>query len=511
MKKKISRTVGILVLLAMLLSGCNTKQEDKSIAGEQTSNPDQTIQTIQLEKGSYTIKKSGIYELVGTLDNGSIVVDVDKEVDQGLVTLVLNQVKISSLDSAPIFIKNAEEVHLVLTEGTTNQILQGENCVEDSEGEPNAAIYSKVDLVIEGSGTLEVVSQYNDGITSKDTLTLKSGIIRVESVGDCIVGKDLLNIYGGEFTLVSGGGFSEALVTSSNQSNGGMTFSPRQPVISTIDENKESAKGLKTEGSLSIESGTFIISALDDAIHANVDVNILGGNYIIDSNDDAIHADQTVNIINGQIQINQSYEGIEGTNIVIEAGVLKINSMDDGFNCNVSSGILTIKGGDIDMVALGDGLDSNGSIVMTGGNVWVSGPINDGNGALDYDRSFVISGGSLVATGSSGMAQAPGNTSTQASILMYFSTTQASGSELSLKDSSGKVLLIVTPENAYSSAALSHQEIKVGQNYSLFSNGNLVVTFTVNGPITYLNESGVTTGQTQATRGFPGGIKIPIR
>jgi len=61
----------------------------------------------------------------------------------------------------------------------------------------------------------------------------------------------------------------------------------------------------------------------------------------------------------------------------------------------------------------GDGIDINGSVVMAGGYLIVHGPIYNMNGAVDYDGSFTISGGLLVAAGSAGMAQAPGGNSSQ--------------------------------------------------------------------------------------------------
>ncbi|MPN46919.1 hypothetical protein SDC9_194518 [bioreactor metagenome] len=163
------------------------------------------------------------------------------------------------------------------------------------------------------------------------------------------------------------------------------------------------------------------------------------------------------------------------------------------------------------MNALGDGVDSNGSIVMTGGQVYVSGPTNDGNGALDYDRSFEISGGELIAAGSSGMAQVPSSSSTQSSILMYFSKAQAAETTIVLADSNGAELLKFSPENTFSSLAMSHSEFKVGQSYSLYANGVLVVTFSLGSNVTYVNESGVTTAQGMGGMGFPGGVRVPTR
>ena len=92
-------------------------------------------------------------------------------------------------------------------------------------------------------------------------------------------------------------------------------------------------------------------------------------------------------------------------------------------NCNdgvASKDGLLIAGGSLTVNADGDGFDINGSIVMTDGTVLVHGPTANMNGAVDSDRTFSISGGLLVAAGSSGMAQAPGMSSKQNSLLINF-------------------------------------------------------------------------------------------
>lgn len=63
--------------------------------------------------------------------------------------------------------------------------------------------------------------------------------------------------------------------------------------------------------------------------------------------------------------------------------------------------------------ASGDGLDTNGTMKMSGGTVIVNGPVSSGNGALDYDNGFPVTGGTLIAACSSGIALAPDSSSTQ--------------------------------------------------------------------------------------------------
>ncbi len=154
----------------------------------------QRYQTINLDNSLTTISKSGIYEITGTLKDGSLEVDIDKTVDTGIVYLVLNNASISSTASAPIYIKDAKKGVLILENGTTNTIYQGSDCVADENNEPSAAIFSKSDLTITGSGTLNVTSDYNDGITSKDTLKITDGTLLIKTKADGFVGKDILAV-----------------------------------------------------------------------------------------------------------------------------------------------------------------------------------------------------------------------------------------------------------------------------------------------------------------------------
>lgn len=108
--------------------------------------------------------------------------------------------------------------------------------------------------------------------------------------------------------------------------------------------------------------------------------------------------------------------------------------------------LLSIKGGNVYVNAEGDGLDSNGSISMTGGTVMVSGPTNAGNGALDYNGTFDISGGTLIAAGSAGMAQAPSDCLKQYSMHMTYPETQKAGTLLHVEDSKGNTIITFAPE-----------------------------------------------------------------
>ncbi len=261
---------------------------------------------------------------------------------------------------------------------------------------------------------------------------------------------------------------------------------------------KSSGKGIKAEGLLTVKSGILNITATDDAVHSNGAVTVSGGELNLSTGDDGIHADGDVTISGGKINISKSHEGIEGHNITVSDGEISVTADDDGFNVaggndssggggkdggmwgggpmdEVTDGVLTIAGGSIYVNADGDGLDSNGSMKMTGGTVYVDGPTNSGNGALDYNGSFEITGGTLVAVGASGMAQ-NASSATQPSVLMNLSATYTG--ELSFGGISFK------PAKSYSSVVISSPELSVGSSYTLTIDGKDVSTVTVSQNVT---------------------------
>lgn len=123
---------------------------------------------------------------------------------------------------------------------------------------------------------------------------------------------------------------------------------------------------------------------------------------------------------------------------------------------------IRISGGTMFVDTDGDAIDSNGMIYIDGGNVTVEGPTNNGNGALDYGTGAEVNGGTVIMTGSSGMAASFSETSKQHSIMCNFDSILPSGTEVTLKDKSGKTILSVTPGKDFQSVIFSSEEIKNG-------------------------------------------------
>jgi hypothetical protein len=281
----------------------------------------------------------------------------------------------------------------------------------------------------------------NDDVEKPGQIQISDSTLAIDSVGDAINAEGKMTIFSGSFTLNSGDA----------------SFNP----------DEDSAKGIKGLASVVIEDGSFLIDAKDDALHSNGDITINGGTFSIASGDDGMHADLTLTINFGTIDITGSYEGLESQVVTLNGGEISLLASDDGINAaggadgsgmNGGWGMpggqapwdqggaasdywVYINGGKVYVNAGGDGIDSNGSIAMTGGVLLVDGPTMDGNGPLDYMGTFNISGGMLVAVGSIGMAQAPSTTSTQPSIFIGLNQALPASTLIHLQTTSGQDLL----------------------------------------------------------------------
>lgn len=474
---------------------------------------------VSVSGNTATISKAGSYTVSGESSDAQIIIDADKE---DKIELILNDVSITCKNSAPIYAKKSKILIINLADGTTNKITDGIAYAGTSGNNPNAAIFSKDDITIKGSGSLEVNANYENGISSSNDLKIIGGNITVNSKNTAIRGKDSVKIgQNANITITSVGD----AIKSSNDTESGLgvivvtggtiqihsgedgleaisslvikagnfdftTGSGKQVTSNT------SYKAIKCDGTVSISGGSFVINSADDAIHCNENLSISGGTFDITSNDDGIHADASVNISGGAITIKKSYEGIEGKDISISGGEIRITASDDGMNSaggtdtgnqnrpgrgrfmeNDSSCFINISDGTIVINAAGDGVDSNGSIHMSGGTLLINGPTDDGNGALDYGGDFIMTGGLLVAAGSSGMAQSIGTNSTQYGILAGFDTKSAN-TIVRIEDSAGNDIVTFQPSKQYSSVAISTPALKKGETYKILFGGTCDGTLT---------------------------------
>lgn len=460
-----------------------SSEYDESSAVKITLNGSSAVVSgsgVNISGSTVTITSAGTYIISGSLSDGQIVIAAS---DSDKVQLVLNNAEINCNTSAAVYVKSADKVFVTLPAGTTNSLGGGTEYVQTDDNTVDGVIFSKSDLTLNGTGTLKIDADYRHGIVTKDTLCITGGTYVIDAVKTCLAGKDGIKILDGSFTLTAG---SKGL-------NSG---------------NDDDAR----EGSIYIAGGTFTIKSEDDSIHADGSCIIAGGTYTIAAGDDGIHANYDTVITDGSITITDSYEGIEGRRITVSGGTINLTASDDGINAATGgssdeqrmpggqqpqemrmpggqkpSGMdmdnkgqapasrsasdddvyVKITGGTITVNAGGDGIDSNGNLYITGGTVYVAGPTSNGDGALDYEEEASITGGTLIAAGSSGMAQGMGSNSTQCSMLVNLSETIAAGSVISLKDSSGNVLISWTSPKQFSSVVISTAELAQGSTYAL--------------------------------------------
>ena len=386
-----------------------------------------------VSNNTITIAKEGVYYFSGTNEDCNIVVNAG---DDSNVVLVFENANITSKKTAVINGINAKNIVINLKEGSTNTFTDSSNYTEFTEDdEPDATVFSKTDLKITGKGTLVVNANYQDAIASKDDLIITDATIKITAKDDGLRGKDSVNIKDANITITTSDG-------------------------DTIKATNE-----------------------DDSTKGYVVIN--GGTYNLSSADDGIHAETALIIDNANINITKSVEGLEGMHVEINSGDIKIVSSDDGINATDGSGSsqmggmnsstnsnvqIVINGGSIYVNAAGDGLDANGNIVQTGGDVVVVGTTQNGNGALDYDGTYNISGGTLIAYGATGMWQNPSTSSTQNSIA--FSNSGSAGDKIEIKDSNGNTIASFTTEKAYGGVVISSSKIEQGKTYTLYVNGN---------------------------------------
>lgn len=491
---------------------------DRDLSGEYDVSE---AEKITLSDSGVTIAEEGVYLVNGSLKDGMIIIDAD---DSAKVQLVFDGVNITNSTNAAIYVKQADKVFITLAEGSQNNLTSdGYTALDDNN--IDGVIFAKSDLTINGTGSLTINALEGHGIVTKDDLKITGGAVTVTSKDHGLSGKDSVRVTNctlqvtsgkdsihsenngneekgfvyiadGTVNIISGGdGISAGSVIQVDGGTINISAGGGSTIKSTVtDENGDvvSTKGIKASGELLINQGTINIDSQDDAVHSNSVVIINGGDLSLATGDDGIHGDEAAKIRGGNINISTSYEGIEGTQVEISGGNIRLYATDDGLNAGGGrdrSGFggmfgggerfggrgeamagddsyILISGGTINIRADGDGLDSNGTLTVTGGEVYVSGPQNGANGAIDYEFSGQITGGTVVAVGNSAMAMNFGDSSTQGSI-MITTSNHTSGTMITLTDSAGKELVQYTSESSFNSVVVSCPELVLGGTYTV--------------------------------------------
>ncbi|MGN1100592.1 MAG: carbohydrate-binding domain-containing protein [Huintestinicola sp.] len=529
-----------LLFIASVISGCSSNtasvisglqsDADYSDAYEITLSDDLTDISLvgaSFEKGILTISEGGDYLLSGTLSDGCICIDAP-ETDK--VKLILNGVSVTSSDSPALMARSADKVVIELAEGSSNIFTDGSDySLSEEDASADSCIYSECDLKIKGVGSLSVNGSSGHGIHSKDDIEIEAVSLTVNSAKDGIKGKDSVEISGGNITVISAGdginsdntdeGKGHISISGGNisvTSGGGASAAKKKAEgffnfdreSVSDDEAQVSCKGIKAASDIMISGGEFTLDCCDDAIHSNGNISVSGGNFNIKTGDDGFHADNTLTLSGGICTVSESYEGLEGTEIILTDGQWSITSSDDGVNAaggsdsesdnrrrqdmfavNESNNI-RISGGQLYINAGGDGIDSNGNVYMSGGEVYVDGPTNSGNGALDYNGVFEVTGGTVITAGSSGMAQTPSAQSAEYTLAVFFTSEIEGGTMISVQNAEGETIAKYSPTKKFSCITVTSPLLEANSTVTVLKNGEAICSTVLGSNITSINEKG---------------------
>ncbi len=397
-------------------------------------------QNVKIDEGNITILGGGVYVLSGTLEDGSLIVD---SADNSEVRLVLNNVNIASSDFSAVYIKQAGKTVISLVPDTENSFSDGSSYSEEKSegGKPTAALYSKDDLTINGTGKLSVNGNYLDAIKANDALIITECTIAINAVDDGINANDCIAAVDADLAITSGGdaikcehedeskgfiAFESASLSVSSEGDGIYASSAlyinntsAQITSGGGSENASaqgggfggdmdargyspassadltSAKAIKAGANIVINGGSFTLDSSDDSLHSDGDLTIEGGAFVISSGDDGVHAEKNLIINPESISITKCYEGLEGAYITVNGGDISIISSDDGIN---ATGEGSAGGGGMMMGAYGGEVkDSEEDIWLTvnGGRIYIE---TSGDG-LDSNGSAVINEGRVEIYG----------------------------------------------------------------------------------------------------------------
>jgi len=468
------------------------------------------------------------YILSGSASNGSFKAYSDKK-----FKLTLAGVSLTNSSGAAINIQSGKRVFVELKEGTEN-ILTDASSYSTVDGEDEkACFFSEGQLIFSGTGALTVTGNYKHGICSDDYVRLRSGsrvtitsavkdgihtndkiiigggILKIKASSDGLDCEDgFIDIRGGLIKVDIPGDASKAVKAETD-----ITISGGQLILLTSgsalyeDSDLSSSAGIKCNGNLVISDASISIKSTGSAgkgincdgnlsiDNSTVKVITTGKQYVynrLDSSAKGIKADGNLTINSGTVWVKtpggEGSEGIESKSILtINGGDVSVYSYDDCMNASQS---IVINGGNIYCYSSGnDGIDSNGTLTITGGTIVSIGTTSPEEGFDCDQNTFKITGGTILGIGG-GTSTPTSGVCTQRTVI--YGGTGSSGTLLSIQGADGAHVMSYTIPRAYSQMTLlfSSSKLVSGTSYTIYTGGSVA-----GGTAFY----GLTTGGTYTT------------
>ena len=458
--------------------------------------------------GNLVITNGGYYVIEGELSDGSIIIDAYRS---SKIWIMLNGAEITCSDDAGIRVEQADKVFLTLADGTENIITGGEEYSDEAlESGVNAAIFSHDDLTINGNGSLTVTAGYKHGIVSKDTLVITGGNITVTAAQDGMNVNDSVAVTGADITINAG---DDGIHCDGTMYIGGGSI--------TVTECYEGLEAVTVE----IADGVIEIEASDDGINANggssdgfgmQGMQGRGRNQMTETGENMPGGDsgEQKSSSEGINEQKSPFEGTDEQKLPSEGtdeqklpsegtdeqklpseGIDEQKTSDTDAE-NQTSQVL-IYGGSIRIINPegndSDGIDSNGDIIISGGDVFICMNGSGGNNALDYGSenggSLIINGGTVAAFGGSSMLEEVSENSEQCTFTYIFDGTVEAGTTIRLLDSDGNTVLEYEAPNTFGAATLSSPALVKGAEYKLQAGDDTEVDITLENTVTTLGNA----------------------
>lgn len=434
------------------------------------------------------INESGVYTITGKMSDGMIFVDTEET-----VRLVLDNAEITNKSGA-VIVAECGKLFITAADSTENFITDGKEYTFAREFENEevlrAAIYSEGEILFKGgTGKISINARYKDavhgenvsvygcmldieadkaGITADNSITTVDCNIDIVSEGDCVKTENE-----GAVTLQNS---SIALETEKDGiqsadrlsiAGGNISITTKGDILADSELSSKGIKALKME----ITDSIVNVNSTDHSIKCGGEAEITGGKLTLSSSaGKGITADGALTI-NADIDVTQSEEAIESKSVLtVNGGNINIVSTDDGLNTGgddfSADHTMNINGGAVIVNAGGDGLDANGDINVTGGTVVVFGPDSNANSSLDsgeFGYSIKVSGGKVLAMGSMGMMSTP-----DGECISSTAFSAEKDAEITVKDSVGNAIVTVTAPKAVKGLIFCGEN---AENYKIYVDG----------------------------------------
>mgnify|MGYP000903014138 FL=1 len=471
-----------------------------TVTGQGASFSDQTL----------TITQAGTYVLAGSGKNIKLVVEA---ADTDQVHLVFQNLALEG-EGTLLRINKAQEVVISLADGSQNALTESQ--ASDDE-KVKATIHSQVPLTLNGTGNLTLTGLTKNALEVEDDLKVLGGTYTVKAANHGFKAEGALAIEAATLTIEAGkDGLHAEHDDTTERAN--ISLNPTQLSIAATED------GVDAGNELTIKGGTITVGQSEEGLEARV-IRQLGGDVTIKSSDDGVNASAGSSSKTSDTSATSKPSDANAASNSVDASTSASQATSDSATTSAPDSQATadsaagsqadqankdknatppsppagqappqggqppqngqgpggmppggqeesdpslqiiLEGGTLTIDAEGDGIDSNGTVTISGGSLVVNGSVQGGNGPLDAAGDITITGGTVWALGTSDMLQGFAQGSTQASITANIAGT--AGQTLIILDANGKEVARQTASKDFQAVIMSSADLVDGQTYTI--------------------------------------------